>query len=91
MLLNKDEVAALKKKSESEEAMSPGGKAMDFAGSVPRSPADLARGRGREAGPGREGRRGGKREHAGGSRRERERRTDEAGRSLLRVVIVTLH
>jgi len=32
MLLNKDEMAALKKKSETEEAMSPGGKTTDFAG-----------------------------------------------------------
>jgi len=32
MLLNKDEMAALKNKSETEEAMSPGGKAMDYAG-----------------------------------------------------------
>ena len=32
MLLNKDEMAALRKKSETEEAMSPGGKAMDYAG-----------------------------------------------------------
>ena len=35
MLLNKDEMAALKKKSEAEEASSPGGKATDFAGSTP--------------------------------------------------------
>ena len=32
MLLNKDEIAALKKKTEAEEARSPGGKATDFAG-----------------------------------------------------------
>ena len=32
MLLNKDEMAALRKKNETEEAMSPGSKAMDYAG-----------------------------------------------------------